>query len=53
MVWKAVTATNAESLTKQLTALTTAGFTIHTILMCGQGAGFTIVAWGDTPEKAG
>jgi hypothetical protein len=52
VTWKVVTATNAERLAQQLTALTAAGFTIHTVLGGLAGSAFTIVAWGDTREKS-
>lgn len=43
MTWKVVTASTPEQLAKQLTALTTAGFVVHTILQGPQH--FTIVAY--------
>ena len=45
VTWKVVTASTPDALAKQLTALTAAGFVVHTILQSDDQHQFTIVAY--------
>jgi hypothetical protein len=53
VVWKVVVAASPERLAQQLTALTAAGFTIHTIAGGLAGSAFTIIAYTSPPEPQG